>query len=80
MKIQRQISWYNRNTGDLTGEINVDHIPLTSLKKLFVPLPKDPLLYNPYEIRHYQAKRLASLVRLDFDLATFSYYLECFQN
>ncbi|WP_445451870.1 DUF7683 domain-containing protein [Fibrella aestuarina] len=53
VKIQRLISWYDKSTEALAGEINVDHIPLTSLKKLFVPLPKDPLLYNPYEIRHY---------------------------
>ncbi|WP_449448585.1 DUF7683 domain-containing protein [Spirosoma arboris] len=79
MKIQRLISWYNKSTGELEGEFNVDHIPLTYLRKLFNPPPKDPLLYHPYTIRHFQAKRLTGLAKVKFNLDQYDYELECFQ-
>ncbi|GAB4043111.1 DUF7683 domain-containing protein [Spirosoma litoris] len=79
MKIQRLISWYDKGNDELIGEINVDQIPITYLRKLFNPPGKDPLLYNPYTIRQYQANRLVEWVTIDFKLDKYSYHLECFQ-
>jgi hypothetical protein len=79
MKIQRLISWFDKGNDELVGEINVDHISITYLRKLFNPPNKDPLLYYPYTIRQYQANRLARWVTLDFKLDKYSYQLECFQ-
>lgn len=79
MKIERAISWYDKSTNESIGELNVDHIPLTYLRKIFSPTHKDPLLYNPFTIRQFQAKRLAGWIELEFDLDKYIYQLDCFQ-
>lgn len=79
MKVQRWISWFDKSTDKLVGEMNVDQIPITYLKTLFSPPANDPLLYNPYTIRQFQAKRLAGYVTLEFDLNYYIYQLDCYQ-
>jgi hypothetical protein len=40
MKVERQISWWDRET--LIDEVNIDHIPIEELRAIVQPLPRTP--------------------------------------
>jgi hypothetical protein len=79
MKIERVISWFDKQTEELKGEYNVDHISLDTLKTIFKPDKNDPLMYNPYTIYFQEAKALEALIDFKFDLDNFIYQIDCFQ-
>ncbi|MBW4891122.1 hypothetical protein KXQ82_15460 [Mucilaginibacter sp. HMF5004] len=79
MKIERLISWYDKDTQDLVGEQNIDFLEFQDLKKIFMPQPNDPLMYNPYNIYVHEAEMLKLLLDFDFDFERFNYQLDCFQ-
>ena len=79
MKIERVISWFDRSTEELLGELNIDNINLEILKAIFKPEAEDPLMYNPYTINAEEANKLKKVIDIQFDLEHFFYQVDCFQ-
>lgn len=79
INIQRLISWFHRNSEELAGEPNIDHIDFETLKSLFNPPETDPLMYDPYNIDEEKSAKLAALTGLAFDHQRYSYQVDCFQ-
>lgn len=80
MPIQREISWFHKDSEELAGELNVDHIPLHELLSIFTPYANDPLLYFVYNIYPEHAERLTNWVSLCFDFTAYTYQLDCWQG
>lgn len=79
MKIERVISWFDKDTEILQGEFNIDKVPLEALKIVFRPPEDDPLMYNPYTIYSEQAQQLKELLDIRFDFERYVYQVDCFQ-
>lgn len=81
MKIERVITVFDNKTEHLIEEINIDYVNLNDLKKIFMPLADDPLMYNVYEIKREIIPVINSLLRegINFDLEANTYYIECSQ-
>ncbi|HEY0612750.1 MAG TPA: hypothetical protein VGD35_23900 [Chitinophaga sp.] len=80
MKVERLISIFNRQTEELVEEINVDYIPLDTLKVIFGPREDDPLMLDPYQIDEKTMNTLSRYLksRIEFDFKKFIYQLDCF--
>lgn len=79
MKIERLISWFDRETEELTGEYNIDHIAFELLKNIIKPSNEDPLMYNPYTLTREQSIALNKEVNFIFDFDKYIYQIDCFQ-
>ena len=79
MKIERTISWFDRQTEVLVAEQNIDFITLEILKEIFSPKTDDPLMYNPYEITEVEARKLGKYTDLKFNFEKYYYQVDCFQ-
>jgi hypothetical protein len=79
MKIERVISWYDRETEELTGEYNIDQLALDQLYQVFGLVADDPMMYNPYTINADEAEALKAMLDFEFDLERFFYQCDCFQ-
>ena len=79
MIVERIISRFEIVSEELLEEINIDNIGLDTLKQIFNPMENDPLMYNPYTIHAQEAKELANLIDVQFDLDKFFYQVDCFQ-
>ena len=79
MKVERQISWWDKGSETLVGELNIDHIPFEDLKAMFQPPTEDPLMYNQYEIDPLQVQDLDRWVALPFNFDLYSYFIECWR-
>lgn len=79
MKIERVISWFDKNTEKLLGEHNIDHVSLDILKTIFVPPESDPSMYNPYFIDFIKAEELSVLTGFVFNHDKYVYQIDCFQ-
>lgn len=75
MKVERQISWWDRET--LIDEVNIDHIPIEELKALIQPPPEDSLMYHQYEVNQTQVEGFSQWVELAFNFELYSYLVEC---
>lgn len=80
MKVERIISWFKIENESLSGEINIDHIDLDTLKKIFKTKEEDPLMYYPYDINEIIAKELTQYINLTFEFDKYTYQLDCFQK
>ena len=79
MKIERVISWFNKDTELLVSEKNIDSVDLEFLKQIFNFSADDPLMYNPYEVDEDKAQELKKYVDLHFEFDKYVYQLDCFQ-
>jgi len=79
MKIERNITFYNKSNGELAGEINIDNIDIDFLSNLVKPPKEDPNLYDAYEINKKLASKLRDKLSLKFDFKQFDYFLQCYQ-
>jgi len=79
VKIERVISWFDRNTEELIGEHSVNSISLKSLKRIFSTSDSDPLMYNPYDIDVEKGKELSLLTGFEFNHEKYVYQIDCFQ-
>jgi hypothetical protein len=77
MRVERQISWWDKDTS--LAEININHIPFEDLKTIFHPPPEDPFLRNPYEINQLQAQALTRWLAVPFNFNLYSYFVECWR-
>jgi hypothetical protein len=81
VKIERTITVFDNESEELIDEINIDHISLVELTKMFNPSTDDPLMYNVYEIKSDIVPLISSLLKnkISFDLKRNTYYVECSQ-
>ena len=79
MKIERTISWFDKETELLVSEKNFDSVTVEILKKIFSPSADDPLMYNPYDITEDKAQELKKYVDLNFEFDKYFYQVDCFQ-
>lgn len=79
-KIERLITFYDRNGDALIGEISLleDKFSLTDLKDIFNPSEDDPLLYKQYDISEDVADLINKKINFDFDFIKYDYFLETF--
>ncbi|MGE5520261.1 MAG: hypothetical protein ACM3VS_10075 [Candidatus Dadabacteria bacterium] len=86
LRVQRVIEVYRKGTDDVLEEIDISHIPLEQLLKIFEPYERgDPLLYDPYDINEEQLVKLNSYLqnsitydssKYDYNLASFGVYID----
>jgi hypothetical protein len=75
--IRRFISKFRRDNEKRAGEIDVNHIPLATLRTIFnEPMQDDELLVFVYDINEDHARALQPFVQEPFDLKTCDYFLE----
>jgi len=81
MKLERLITVFDNETELMKEEINIDYVELNELKKIFNPAIDDPLMYNVYEIKPNHVQFINKLLKdkVEFDLQTNAYYVECVQ-
>ena len=80
MQIERVIAYYRKDSEKLEGDINIDHIDFEKIKNIFNPPIQDYMMYDPYEIGNNESIELKKLDgNLNFDLNSYSYYIECYQ-
>lgn len=80
MKVERLISLFNRETEEFIEEINIDYIPLDTLKMIFKSRGDDPLMLDPYQIDEEKLNALNQYLesRIEPDFKKFIYQLDCF--
>lgn len=78
MGIQYVISWYDKDTNVLIGEVEADPIPLADLNYLFTLASEESRMYDSHLIDQEQAKLLSNWLPLCFDFTQFIYQLDCF--
>lgn len=78
MKIERAISWFDKNTEELKGEFPLGDLLLETLKSIFKPQADDPLMYNPYTIFEKEGRRLEEILDFSFDFENYIYQVDCF--
>ena len=79
MNIERLISKFDKD-GELSEEINIDFIPIETLRKVFTPVADDINLICVYTIGKEEAEKLENLLEIKFDLSNYSYQLDCFKK
>ncbi len=79
IKIERIISWYDKDSEFPVSRRNVDTIGLETLKNIFLPDDKDPSMYLAYPINEKEAIELCTLVDINFEFDKYYYQVECYQ-
>jgi hypothetical protein len=79
IKIERIISWYDKDSEFPVSRRNINIIDLEILKNIFLPDDKDPSMYLAYLINEKEAIELRKLVDIDFEFDKYYYQLECYQ-
>lgn len=79
MKIERNITFYNKSNGELAGKINIDNIDIDFLSNIVKPPKEDPNLYAAYKINKKLGSKLRDKLNLKFDFKQFDYFLQCYQ-
>ena len=82
MKVNRVICIYNNKSEKLIEEISVDHIGLTTLKKIFTPHEDDSEMYSVYHIEENEMNLINQYFNnpIKSDFKTYDYWLECFNS
>ena len=80
MEIDRIISWFDKSSEKLIGELDVNHIQLSSLEEIFNPPKNDPMMYNPYNIDIKIGKKIKEIIEIEFNFEKFVYQIDCFQK
>lgn len=75
--MQRRVSWYDKDTNTLVGEMNATHIDITVLRQIFHPSPQDPFLYLSYEIDEATSTLIAEWMAVPFNFEAYIYQLDC---
>lgn len=73
------ISWYEKDTNILLGEIPVNFIPYADLQQVFNLASDEPLMYESHLVEQRQAQRLSRWLVLTFDFSQYIYQLDCFK-
>ncbi len=77
MKVQRVISFYEKEGNELLNQVEID-ADLDILNKIWIPFEDDPLFYMSYSIDKKKADLLEKLYKIEFDLDRYDVFLECY--
>lgn len=77
MKTQHVVSWYDKKTNQIIGEMNASHIDLNVLQQIFKPSLQDPLLLRSYEIDLTKSELILEWMSIPFDFEMYIYQLDC---
>jgi len=79
LRVERSIHIYKNEDNDFVEEINVDFIPLDTLKEIVPPPPDDPLLYDGYELDLSQLQKINAYLpeKIEPDCNVYLYVLIC---
>jgi len=77
MKVQRVISFYEKEGNELLNQIEID-ADLDMLNKIWTPFEDDPLFYMSYPIDEKKADLLEKVYKVEFDLNRYDVFLECY--
>ena len=77
MGVRYVISWYEKDTNLLLGEIGSDPIPSAELQRLFTLSIQGALTYESHLINQQQAQTLSTWIPLLFDFTQYIYQLDC---
>jgi len=80
MDIHYIISWYDKDTNSLVGEVKADAIPFTDLQQLFTLIANGVPGYDSHLIDQQQAQALLTWIPIVFDFNRYIYQLDCFQR
>jgi|ThiBiot_300_biof_2_1041535.scaffolds.fasta_scaffold31365_2 hypothetical protein len=80
MSIRRVVTWYDKDTNRLVGEMDATHIDIAVLRQIFNPPPPDPFLYRSYEIDVAQSYLIEEWMPVAFDFEAHIYQLDCFRD
>lgn len=74
MKLTRIISVFDIKTEELIKEVNIDHIPFSSLNEIFNDVSDDPMLIKPIDIKRDQMDAINNFLEEKID-----YYDDIYQ-
>ena len=83
LKTERAIQIYkknkSKNLGEVLEEINIDTIPLNTLKEIIISKPCDPFLYDGYIINKEKLIKLNNLIgdKIVLNFEKYEFCLEC---
>ncbi len=85
IKEERTINIYKKTDSDiiresLLEEINIDIIPLETLKSIITPNPDDPLLFDGYPLEVEEFNKINALInnRITPNFELYDYVMECY--
>ena len=80
MSMRYMVSWYDKDTNRLVGEMDATHIDIAVLRQIFQPSLQDPCLYWSYEIDEAKSPLIAEWMAVPFDFEAYIYQLDCFNG
>ena len=79
MGVQYVISWYDKDTNILIGEVKADPILLADFHSIFKVASEESRMYESQLIDLQQAKLLSTWLPICFDFTHYIYQLDCFR-
>ena len=76
VRVRRYLGKFKPNEDHFEAEIDVTHVPLEDLRRIFSYPNEDPLMYYSYNLNREQAEYLQKYVKERFDLDRFNYQLQ----
>jgi hypothetical protein len=83
VKLERVISVFDKSSDEFIIEINVDHLELDFIKRLFGNSTiDDPNNYKPFKINKFQFEKLSETIEVikKYPLSKFELFIEAYQN
>lgn len=80
MSMRRMVSWYDKETNRLVGEMDATHIDIAVLRQIFQPSPQDLVLCLSYEIDEAKSLLIAEWMPVPFDFEAYLYQLDSFRD
>ncbi|MGK6353515.1 DUF7683 domain-containing protein [Parapedobacter sp. DT-150] len=77
MKVQRVISFYEKEGSELLNQVEID-ADLDTLNKVWTPFEDDPMFYMSYQIDRKKAIIFKEVYNIELDLDRYDIFLECY--
>ena len=77
MKLQRVFVAYDKETGDMVHEYEINDIELSELQTLFGEVVDDPMVHT-YVVTELQKDRLEEAAGATVDLKAYDYYIDTY--
>ena len=77
-KVERWLRWYQRDGEEFVGEIKLEGLTVSQLEQVFTHFNDDPLMYYCYPVEtNKQVEFIATWGKIELDLDSYEYFLEC---
>ena len=77
-EVERWLRWYKRDGEELVGEIKLEGLTVSQLEQVFTRFNDDPLIYYCYPVEtNKQVEFMATWEKIELDLDSYEYFLEC---